>query len=78
MIQSVVGVLVLAVSLTSVTLSITGVALAIVRVASGISACLCIFRKTEDEYLERKEQHNLKKYTLACGTLYDFHKLESK
>ena len=77
-IQSVDGVSILAVSSTCVTLSITGVGLVVVPVASGIGAGLCIISKFLGEYLKRKEQHNLKKYTLAGRTLHDFCKLHSK
>ena len=78
LIQSVEGVSVLAVSSTCVTLSITGVGLVVVPVASGIGAGLCIISKTAGEYLKRKEQHNIKKYTLAGRTQHDFCKLHSK
>ena len=78
LIQSVDGVSILAVSSTCVTLSITGVGLVVVPVASGIGAGLCIISKLLGEYLKRKEQHNLKKYTLAARTLHDFCKLHSK
>ena len=78
LIQSVDGVSILAVSSTCVTLSITGVGLVVVPVASGIGAGLCIISKLLGEYLKRKEQHNLKKYTLAGRTLHDFCKLHSK
>ena len=77
-IQSVDDVSVLAVSSTSVTLSITGVGLVVVPVASGIGAGLCIISKLLGEYLERREQHHLKNYTLAGKTLHDFCKLHSK
>ena len=78
LIQSVDGVSILAVSSTCVTLSITGVGLVVVPVASGIGAGLCIISKLLGEYLKRKEQHNLKKYTLVGRTLHDFCKLHSK
>ena len=39
---------------------------------------LCIFRKIVSQYLKRKEQHNLKEYTLAGTALNDFSKLHSK
>ena len=78
LIQSVDGVSVLAVSSTCVTRSITGVGLVVVPVASGIGAGLCIISELLGEYLKRKEQHNLKKYTLAGRTLHDFCKLHSK
>ena len=78
LIQSVDGVSILAVSSTCVTLSITGVGLVVFPVSSGIGAGLCIISKLLGEYLKRKEQHNLKKYTLAGRTLHDFCKLHSK
>ena len=57
---------------------ITGVGLVVVAVASGIGAGLCIISKLLGEYLKRKEQHNLKEYTLAVRTLHDFCKPHSK
>ena len=69
---------VLGVSSTCVTLSVTGVGLVVVPIASGIGAGLSIFSKIAGEYLKRKEQHNIKKYTLAGRTLHDFCKLHSK
>ena len=78
LIQSVDGVSVLGVSSTCVTLSVTGVGLVVVPIASGIGAGLCIISKIAGEYLKRKEQHNIKKYTLACRTLHDYQKLHSK
>ena len=78
LIQSIDGVSVLGVSSTCVTLSVTGVGLAVVPIASGIGAGLCIISKIAGEYLKRKEQHNIKKYTLAGRTLNDFCKLHSK
>ena len=78
LIQSIDGVSVLAVSSTCVTLSVTGVGLVVVPIASGIGAGLCIISKIAGEYLKRKEQHNIKKYTLAGRTLHDFCKLHSK
>ena len=78
LIQSIGGVSVLVVSSTCVTLSVTGVGLVVVPIASGIGAGLCIFSKIAGEYLKRKEQHNIKKYTLAVRTLHDFCKLPSK
>ena len=78
LIQSIDGVSVLGVSSTCVTLSVTGVGLVVVPIASGIGAGLCIFSKIAGEYLKRKEQHNIKKYTLAGRTLHDFCKLHSK
>ena len=77
-IQSIDGVSVLAVSSTCVTLSVTGVGLVVVPIASGIGASLCIISKIAGEYLKRKEQHNIKIYTLAGRTLHDFCKLHSK
>ena len=59
-------------------ISITGVGLVVVAVASGFGAGLCIISELLREYLKRKEQHNLKKYTLAGRTLHDFCKLHSK
>ena len=49
-----------------------------VPIASGIGAGVSIFSKFIDEYLKRKEQHNLKKTTLAGGTLNKFQKLHTK
>ena len=69
LIQSIDGVSVLAVSSTCVTLSVTGVGLVVVPIASGIGAGLCIISKIAGEYLKRKEQDNIKKYTLAGRTL---------
>ena len=78
LIQSIDGASVLGVSSTCVTLSITGVGLIVVPIASGIGAGLCIISKLLGEYLKRKEQHNIKKYTLAGRTINDFYRLESK
>ena len=78
LIQSIDGVSVLAVSSTCVTLSVTGVGLVVVPIASGIGAGLSIFSKIGGECLKRKEQHNIKKYTLAGRTLHDYQKLHSK
>ena len=78
LILSIDGVSVLAVSSTCVTLSVTGVGLVVVPIASGIGAGLCIISKIAGEYMKRKEQHNIKKYTLAGRTLNDFCKLHSK
>ena len=78
LIQSIDGVSVLAVSSKCVTLSVTGVGLVVVPIASGIGAGFCIFSKIAGEYLKRKEQHNIKKYTLAGRTLHDYQKLHSK
>ena len=55
-----------------------GVGLVVVPIASGIGAGLCIISKIAGEYLKRKQQHNIKKYTLAGRTLHDFCKLHSK
>ena len=78
LIQSIDGVSVLAVSSTCVTLSVTGVELVVVPIASGFGAGLCIFSKIAGEYLKRKEQQNIKKYTLAGRTLHDYQKLHSE
>ena len=78
LIQSIDGVSVLGVSSTCVTLSVRGVGLVVVPIASGIGAGLCIISKIAGEYLRRKEQHNIKKYTLAGRTLHDYQKLHSK
>ena len=66
------------VSSTAITLSVTGVGLVVVPIVSGIGAGVSIISKILNEYLERKEQHNIKKYTLAGRTLNDFCKLQSK
>ena len=78
LIQSIDGVLLLGVSSTAITLSVTGVGLIVVPIASGIGAGVSIISKILNEYLKRKEQHNIKKYTLAGRTLHDFCKLHSK
>ena len=78
LIQSIDGVLLLGVSSTAITLSVTGVGLVVVPIASGIGAGVSIISKILNEYLKRKEQHNIKKYTLAGRTLHDFCKLHSK
>ena len=78
LIQSIDGVLLLGVSSTAITLSVTGVGLVVVPIASGIGAGVSIISKILNEYLKRKEQHNIKKYTLAGRTLNDFSKLHSK
>ena len=49
-----------------------------VPIASGIGAGVSLFSKLIGEYLKRREQHNLKKYTFAGGTLYNFQKLHTK
>ena len=46
--------------------------------AIGIHAGFCIFSKMVSEYLKRKEQHNLRKYTLIGTTLNEFCELHSK
>ena len=78
LIQSIDGVLLLGVSSTAITLSVTGVGLVVVPIASGIGAGVSIISKILNEYLKRKEQPNIKKYTLAGRTLHDFCKLHSK
>ena len=78
LIQSIDGVLLLGVSSTAITLSVTGVGLIVVPIASGIGAGVSIISKILNEYLKRKEQHNIKKYTLPGRTLNDFYRLESK
>ena len=77
-IQSVDGVLVQSISTQCITLTKSGVRLVVVSVASGFGAGLNIFRKFIGEYLKRKEQHNLKKYTLAGTTLQQYCNLHSK
>ena len=66
------------VSATAITISVTGVGLIVVPIASGIGAGVSKISKILNEYLKRKEQHNIKKYTLAGRTLHDFCKLHSK
>ena len=66
------------VSSTAITLSVTGVGLVVVPIAIGIGAGVSIISKILNEYLKRKEQHNIKKYTLAGRTLHDFCKLHSQ
>ena len=78
LIQSFGGFLFLGVSSTAITLSVTGVGLIVVSIGSGIGAGVSIFSKLIGEYLKRKEQHNLKKHTLAGGTLNNFQKLHKK
>ena len=78
LIQSFDGVVLLGVSSTAITLSVTGVGLIVVPIASGIGAGVSIISKILNEYLKRKEQPNIKKYTLAGGTLHDYQKLHSK
>ena len=78
LIQSIDGVLLLGVSSTAITLSVTGIGLIVVLIASGIGAGVSIISKILNEYLKRKEQHNIKKYTLAGRTLHDYQKLHSK
>ena len=65
-------------SSTAITLSVTGVGLIVVPISSGIGAGISTFSKVIGEYLKRKEQHNLKKYTLAGGALNNFQKLHAK
>ena len=77
LIQSIDGVLLLGVSSTDITLSVTGVGLFVIPIARGIGAGVSIISKILNEYLKRKEQHNIKKYTLAGRTLQDFCKLHS-
>ena len=50
----------------------------VVPIASGIGAGLCIFSKIAGESPKTKEQHHLKKYTIAGKTLHDFCKLHSR
>ena len=78
LIQSIDGVSLLGVSSTAITLSVTGVGLIVVPIASGIGAGVSIISKIPNEYLKRKEQHNIKKYSLAGRTLHDYQKLHSK
>ena len=59
-------------------LSVTGVGLIVIPIASGIGAGVSIISEILNEYLKRKEQHNIEKYTLAGRTLHDFCKLHSK
>ena len=61
LIQSIDGVLLLGVSSTAITLSVTGVGIVVVPIASGIGAGVSIISKILNEYLKRKEQHNIKK-----------------
>ena len=49
-----------------------------VHIASGVGAGVSIFSNNIGEYLKRKEQHNIWKYTLAGETLHNFQKLEDK
>ena len=78
LVQSIDGVLLLGVSSTAITICVTGVGLIVLRIASGIGAGVSIISKIPNEYLKRKEQHNIKKYTLAGRTLHEFCKLHSK
>ena len=78
LIQSIDGVLLLGASSTAITLSVTGVGLIVIPIASGIGAGVSIISKILNEYLKRKEQQNIKNYTLAGRTLHDFCKLHSK
>ena len=59
LIQSIDGVLLLGVSSSAITLSVTGVGLFVIPIASGIG--VSIISKLLNEYLKRKEQHNIKK-----------------
>ena len=77
LIQSSDGVLLLGVSSTAITLNVTGVGLIVVTIASGLGAGASIISKILNEYLKRKEQHNIKKYTLDCRILHDYQKLHS-
>ena len=72
--QSVDGILGLAVSANCTKFTISGVGLGVVPVASVIGADLFIFSKSVSEYLKRKEQHNLKKKTQAGTNSNDFWK----
>ena len=78
LIQSIDRVLLLGVSSTAITLSDTAVGLIVVPIASGMGAGVSISSEFIGEYLKRKEQHNLKKYILAGGTLNNFQKLHTK
>ena len=78
LIQSFDRVLILGVSSTAITISVNGVGLIVVPIASGIGAGVSVFSKLIGEYLKRKEQHNLKKQTLAGGILFNFQKLHTK
>ena len=60
LIQSIDGVLFLGVSSTAITISVTGVGLIVTPIASGIGAGVSIISKILNEYLKRKEQHNIK------------------
>ena len=70
LIQSIDGVLLLGVSSTAITLSVTGVGLIVVPIASGIGAGVSIISKILNEYLKRKEQHNIKKNILLLAEHY--------
>ena len=52
-------VLLLGASSTAITLSVTGVGLIVIPIASGIGAGVSIISKILNEYLKRKEQHNI-------------------
>ena len=78
LVQGIDGVVVLGVTSTCITLSVTGVGLVVVPVASGVGAGLCILSKIVGEYLKRKEQKYIKKYTLAGKTVEDFCKLHTR
>ena len=64
LIQSIDGVSLLGVSSTAITLSVTGVGLIVIPIASGIGAGVSIISKILNEYLKRKEQHNIKNILL--------------
>ena len=78
LIQSFDRVLLLGVSSTAITISVNAVGLVVVPIASGIGAGVSVLSKLIGEYLKRKEQHNLKKHTLAGGILINFQKLHTK
>ena len=79
LIQSIDGDLLLSVSKTAIMLSVTGVGLIVVPIASSIGARVSIFSRFHGfEYLKREEQHKIKDYTLADGTLNNFQKQHTK
>ena len=78
LIQGVNKVLLMGVSSTAITLSVTGVGHIVIPISSGVDAGVSLFSKLIGEYLKRKEQHNIKKYTLAGTTLNNFQKLHTK
>ena len=57
--QSIDGVLLLGVSSTAITISVTGGGLIVIPIKSGIGAGVSIISKILNEYLKRKEQHNI-------------------